>query len=192
VAALRLASGLEARLAAPQGWTLREVTRQADYPSVYFFADDLRELKSPTRLAGPFAQASLISERRFLAQTGLTRLPPLGERAIAYLNALLVARPAAVTLSAVHGFAWGSGGYAVLVGAEWPPANGLYGAGTTQRVLVVETGRGLALLTFYAPTDEWRRWRPLWAEWAGALVLAGEALPAEVWEAALASFEAPL
>jgi hypothetical protein len=188
VAALRLETGLEVRLALPPDWFRRDVSREADYPSQYLFENDPRTIPEGGTLRGAVAQISLISPGR-LARLLDQDSPPDSDWGLAYLNTLLALTPSGISPGLPSEYPWGEGrAYSLFL--TYPPGLGFHADGTQQHFVLLEQPGGLVMLTFYAPSNRWADLRPLWQNILGALQVNGGALPSDL-VAQLFSQEAP-
>jgi hypothetical protein len=187
VASLRLRNGLEVRLSAPMGWQRRDVTRSADYPTSYFFEDDLRQLEQGQQPRGAYLQLSLLDSSRLKAITGLAELPPSGqgELALAYVNSLIPLANPNLTLLAPIEFDWTDDYHALLLPIEYPSEVALHPDGTRQHLLLVESANSLILLSFYAPSANWESAYVFWEGMLGSLTVNGSLLPSAPLQAAL-------
>jgi len=177
-ASLRLSSGLEVRLAAPEGWHQRDATQSAGYPSAYFFQDDLRLLAEGENPSGAFVQISLIGAAKLRAILGAE--PPPDDPLLAYLNTMVGKAHADAVFGDPISFAWTEEIDAVLLSASYP-------ANFAQQSLVMAVAEeGLVLVTLYVPRSRWNTVKPIWEAMLLSLRVNGEAPPAAPLQEALA------
>lgn len=191
VAALRLRNGLEVRLSAPSGWQRRDVTRSADYPTSYFFEDDLRHLTEGEQPRGAYLQISLLDSTRLRAIIGADELPPSGqgELALAYLNTMIPLANTSATFQAPMEFEWTEDYYALLLPLDYPSEIALHPDGTHQHLLLIEAPNSLIMLSFYAPSANWETSQTAWVGMLGSLTINGNLLPLEPIETALSALQ---
>lgn len=178
VAALRLGNVLEVRLAAPQDWQRRDATLRADYPTTYFFEDDLRELAEGENPSGAFIQVSLLDQPKLRRLLDAEDLPPPRDLALAYLNALLPNASPNAQYGEPLDFEWGAY-YAVLIPVRYTAS------GMLQHLLVVEIENRLLMATCYAPPTRWEAVFPIWRNVLNSLTINGETPPTETLNAGL-------
>ncbi|HLA44063.1 MAG TPA: hypothetical protein VJZ27_11540 [Aggregatilineales bacterium] len=178
-ASLRLSDAVELRISAPSDWNRRNVTRSADFPGVFFFEQDFRQLEEGESAGGAVIQVSLLSSRRLRSLLNVDELPfaAPGDLALAYLNTLLPENTVDSMGNPVE-FEWTEDVYAVLLPV-------LYADGTAQHLLLLEIGNQLAFVTLYAPESRWDSMLATWRSVLASLTINGELMSSEPLESAL-------
>lgn len=164
-ASLRVRSGTEIRLSAPEGWYRQDVTRQAVYPTQYFFEDDPRTIPEGRFPPGAVIQVSIVDASRVTERLGT--LPAPGQIAAAYATYLAQTPEEPGTA-----YQWGS--YpAYRVDLTYPTSFAMHASGTHQQLILVEVGQDIVQLTIYAPESRWSTLEEVWQNILSGLLING-------------------